>query len=307
MKKSVGIEKQARSRRRMGPLLAVTLLVLLSAYLLVCGVAADRLSQAYRRPLGTTPAAYGLPYEEVAFMSAVDAVPLKGWLIGTPGAPTVLALHGRNSARDDGNIMTVAQELVRHGYSVFTFDFRTHGESGGSRYSLGMLETRDVAGALQYLEGRGVEKIGALGFSMGASVGLLSLRDHPEIRAYVSDSAYADLPALLDVEMPKATRLPSFFTPGILLAGKLFYGIDLSNTKPEREMARLGNRPLLLIHGEGDELIPVSHAYALQKAGAGNPNLAVWIVPGAGHVQAVNLAREEYLGRVVSFFDQHLR
>src|SRR3990170_3409555 len=121
-------------------------------------------------PVTLSPAAYGLAYEDVEFPSAVDGIVLKGWLIDSPGTKTIVVMHGRNSVRDEPNvgILELAQALVGQGYDVLTFDFRAHGESGGTRYALGQFEVRDVAGALDYLKGRGVREVGVIGYSMGA-------------------------------------------------------------------------------------------------------------------------------------------
>ena len=63
---------------------------------------------------------------------------------------------------------------------------------------------------------------------------------------------------------------------------------------------------MLLIHGTADEDVPLSHAYMLQQAGANDPNLQLWIVPGAEHVRAFRHVPDEYLKRVLAFFKQYL-
>jgi fermentation-respiration switch protein FrsA (DUF1100 family) len=145
-----------------------------------------------------------------------------------------------------------------------------------------------------------------LAHSMGASAGLLTAPDHPEMRAIVADSAYADLFTILDRERSKVWGLSSLFNPGILLISKAVYGVDPLTTEPKRAVARLGDRPVLLIHSSVDDLIPVSEAYKLQKAGASDPNLQLWVAPGSGHVTAFADNRQEYLNRVLVFFDKYL-
>ena len=71
-------------------------------------------------------------------------------------------------------------------------------------------------------------------------------------------------------------------------------------------MARLGARPVLLIHSTSDQDIPVSHAYALQQAGRLDPNLEVWITTGPGHVRSFKSAPALYLQHVLTFFDKYL-
>jgi pimeloyl-ACP methyl ester carboxylesterase len=288
-------------------LAAVAIILAVLAYLAVSTVAADRLSHPDRKPVTGTPADYGLKYERVSFRSAIDNIRLEGWYIDSPGSKVIVMLHGRNGVRNDadGTALKITRSLVEHNYDVFMFDFRAHGESAGDRYSFGELEVRDVAGALNYLKSRGVTEVGAIGFSMGASTELNAAPDYPEMRAIISDSAFADAGSILELHLKDAAGLPSFVAPGVMLMGRM-YGVDLAKNRPQRQVTRLGNRPLLLIHGTEDELIPVSHAYVLKEAAEGNPNATLWIVPGACHTCAYNVDNALYMERIIGFFDKHL-
>jgi fermentation-respiration switch protein FrsA (DUF1100 family) len=258
-----------------------------------------------RHALHTTPAEYGLSYENVAFKGVPDGVPLSGWYIDSPGTSTIIITHGSNTVRDNYIVMEISTYLVGRGYDVFTFDFRGHGASGGSTGSLGPWEARDIAGALAYLKGRGVTRLGALGHSMGAAAILLAAPDQPEIAAIVADSSFADLFTILDRERSKA-GIPSLFTPGVLMASKAFFGVDPLTNEPREAVSRLDDRPLLIIHSSVDDLIPPSEAYKLREAAAGNPNADLWVAPGNAHVSAFAMNKEEYLQRVAGFFDRNL-
>ncbi|HMA35998.1 MAG TPA: alpha/beta fold hydrolase [Chloroflexia bacterium] len=287
-----------------GVLLALSLL----GYLSICAYAADRFSHPIRQPVGQCRD-YGLTCEDVQFPSTEDRVLLRGWFIAGAGRPTLMMLHGRDGRRDDPTIgmMDIARALHQHGYAVLLFDFRAHGTSGGDRYSLGDWERRDIAGALRYLQGRGIAGVGALGFSMGAATELRAAPAHPEMRALVLDSPFADLGPLIDLHLTEISGLPRIFTPGILLTAQTLYGMDLVDNRPTEEMAQLGTRPVLLIHSTTDDFIPVSQAYALQRAGANDPNLQVWFTTGPLHVRSYKTYPAEYLRRVIGFFDANLR
>jgi fermentation-respiration switch protein FrsA (DUF1100 family) len=88
---------------------------------------------------------------------------------------------------------------------------------------------------------------------------------------------------------------------------RVLYGIDIPDNRPARALASLGSRPVLLIHGTGDELIPVSNASLLQKAGANDPNFELWIAAGSSHANAYHDYPEEYTKRVLAFFDKYLQ
>jgi pimeloyl-ACP methyl ester carboxylesterase len=280
----------------------------LAAYLGVGAYAATTMSHPIRQKLRGTPADLGLPYENVAFPSAEDHIPLKGWLIGGHGGPTIIFVHGKDGNRDDPTIglPLIGQALVHHGYDVLAFDLRGHGESGGSRFSLGYLEARDVAGAVAFLKRRGRTELGAFGWSLGAATVLNAAPDLPDLRALVVESAFAAVTDLMATQIPLTTHLPGLFTPGILLMSDLLYGFRPQQNRPERALARLGTRPLLLIQDGADEFIPPAHATRLQQAGAANPNFQFWQVPGATHVRGYQTCPDEYMRRVIAFFDANL-
>ena len=57
-------------------------------------------------------------------------------------------------------------------FIFWLFDFRYFGESEGAYTTAGLLETRDVQAAVEYVKSRSdvnPERIGAMGFSMSAS------------------------------------------------------------------------------------------------------------------------------------------
>jgi hypothetical protein len=276
-------------------------------YVGVSLLVADRISRPVRRPLHTTPAVYGLPYEDVAFTSAGDNVPLGGWYVDTPGDRTIMILHGAGSVRDNFINMEVGRALAHQGFDIFLFDFRGHGGSGGDRTSLGEWEKRDIAGALAYLGSRGIDRVGVLGYSMGAAVALLAAPDLPQIEAIVADSAFSDLFSVVESERARM-GVPNLFNPGYVFASKSLFGVDILANEPKRAIMRLGDRPVLLIHGEEDALIPVEQAYELRDfaLAAGNRDVELWVVPLANHVGALGGDPEEYVGRVAAFFDSHL-
>ena len=279
------------------------------AYLAVCAYIANQMTLAVRNPLQSTPADFGMAYEAVAFPSLGDQIPLRGWYIGKGGRQTILMLHAKDGRRDDPTIglMEIARGLVQHGYNVFVFDFRGHGESGGTRVGVASLEVRDVGGALEYLKTRGITQVGTLGFSMGAATALNSAAVYPAMHVVVADSPFADFQELLNYHMVTDAHLPALFTPGTMFISWPLFGMDFGNDKPARALAQLGSRPVLLIHSANDTDVPMSHDRELQAAGASDPNLRTWLVPGAAHVRAFRTLPDEYMRRVTEFFDEFLR
>jgi uncharacterized protein len=117
----------------------------------------------------------------------------------------------------------------------------------------------------------------------------------------VADSGFATLTSIVNGGLRLLYRLPPFpFAPLIVAFGQLLVGARISLNRPIAHVARLAPRPLLIIHGDQDRLIPVGDGHALHAA-AGHPK-ELWIAPGAGHVQTFGQDTDAYLARVDRFF-----
>ena len=139
---------------------------------------------------------------------------------------------------------------------------------------------------------------------MGASTLLLEAAQNPEIQVAVMDSPYGDLPDLLKTQLSRHSHLPSWFNPGILTAARWIYGVRTEELVPIRAARSWGDRPLLLIHGESDTIVPVSQAYKLAEA-AGASCLTLTL-PGVEHVQAYESDPKAYVSMIEAFFHDHL-
>jgi pimeloyl-ACP methyl ester carboxylesterase len=67
---------------------------------------------------------------------------------------------------------------------------------------------------------------------------------------------------------------------------------------------RIAPRPLLIVHGGADALIPVDNAYALYER-AGQPK-ELWVVPGVEHARVPEAEPRAYAERVAAFFARWL-
>ncbi len=292
--------------------LKVILAVILAAIAAFLGISVylgHSMTAVERLPITEDPSICGLDYEEVAFPSRVDELTLYGWYLPAEDSDEVIIMvHGAEQHRADPGVkmLDIACELVEHDYSVLMFDLRGHGESEGNRMSAGYYETRDLGGAVDYVAGLGFEDIGVLGFSMGAVTAILTAADDDNIDAIVSDSAYADLNDMIEPQFAERSSFPKFFLRPLLFMVKMVYGVDFTAIKPVEVVGDIAPRPILFIHGELDDTVPVAHAYSLMEA-SDNPLNELWVVSDVGHVEAYATYPEEYMDRVTAFFDEALR
>jgi dipeptidyl aminopeptidase/acylaminoacyl peptidase len=263
-----------------------------------------------RYPLHIPPSTYRAAYEDATFESS-DGVTLKGWIIKPPvekpGMPGIIICHGLGANRSDFTDLAVM--LAQRGYWVLAFDFRAHGESGGSRSSLGHHEQKDVLAALAFLTERpGIDRnrIGIFGFSLGGSTAILSAARTGKFAAVIADSAFTSLRDQAHGAINGFYHLPSFpFVNLSILAYELYFQTAVKNISPESVIGRIAPVPLFIIAGEGDEMIPAENGRRLFRA-AQEPK-ELWVIPVGGHGGTIAAAGEEYNKRVGEFFDKRLQ
>ncbi len=279
-------------------------LLLVAGYVGISLFTAERLTHPTNHPLQIDPrrvSSDALPWS----VRTSDGVTLRGWYLPTDERRRLIVLvHGMWSSWLE--MAALGRDLHRGRYDVLLFDLRGHGQSDPSRLTLGRRERTDIRAVMTWAKAEGFtqDRIGWLGYSMGASTLLLEAAQNPDIQVVVMDSPYGNLPELLKQQLSKHSHLPGWFNPGILTAARWVYGVRTDDLVPIRAARYWGNRPLLLIHGESDSIVPVSQAYQLADA-AGSSCLTM-MLPGVDHVQAYQSDPEAYVSLIEGFFQDHL-
>lgn len=286
--------------------IAVGVLVLV-AFLAVVGISAhigDQLTSPERETLTFTPKTLGVKYENITIESE-DQQDLYGWWIPhpTPRATIVFAHgYGKNREQSDLPLKELIPEFHEQGYQFLTFDFRGSGISEGDRVTVGAKEQSDLAAAIAYAKERSDGPIVLYGVSMGAATALATA-DETDVAAVIADSPFSDLRGYLEANLPVWSDLPNFpFTPVIMTVTPWFTGLDADVVKPIDDMAQIA-APVLLIHSQGDDAIPVSESEQLAKAGE---DVELWVTENDGHVQSHRSFQTEYRRTVFEFLERVL-
>lgn len=282
--------------------------VALLGYLAVSFAVAERFTHAVRHPVDRAPVVAAASYEDITLRTS-DGLTLRGWYFPTPGDRAAVIVHGKDSNRLEGGEKSerMTDFLMAEGYSVVLFDMRGHGNSEGDRFSLGYLERRDLAAAIEFLLARGFaeERIALIGISMGAGVALQELLVHPGVGAVVADSAYASARALVEENLERTAGVPSWFTPGFLLWTRIAFGLDGDAVRPIDAVRAHPERAILFIHCTADELIGVHHVNELRAAST-NSASDLWLVQPCPHARAFNHHPVEYQERMLAFLEAQI-
>jgi len=255
-----------------------------------------------------TPRRLGVNAEELSFRTA-DGLTLHGWWFeanprvpstdtgavagaageGAPSgrsgadgsfAPVLLWAHGNG-----GNLVgraPHAQVLADEGLSVFVFDYRGYGRSEGNPNEAGIYV--DMEAAYEFLvQERGIaaERIILLGRSLGSAPAarLSTMVPHAGV--------------VLVSPLPSARRM----------ARRMFGGlpIDVFATAdfPVVDWVAQRSTPLLIFHGDRDEVIPLAYGREVFEAAADPKELVM--LAGAGHNDVLAAGGRRYLDPLVEF------
>lgn len=250
-----------------------------------------------RRAVRPLPADFDFPTEQVSF-AATDGVTLWGWFVPCAGSTRgAVLLHGNGSTRSQ--MIARARWLRTQGYAVLLYDARGHGESGGERVSFGLLETRDLLGALDYVRSRGATDIGCIGASQGGATIALAAEQLRNVRWVVLEAVFPDLPLAMDRRFRHTLHLPGWFA-GLLMRpiAEWRIGASAREIAPLKMVGRL-KCPALILGGERDPYTTVEDTRALYAAAAGPKQL--WLVPNAGHVDLYGAAGRNYEEHLAEF------
>ena len=282
--------------------------------LLLCTLAAEVLTVTSRKSTGETPQTYGMRYEEVTLSAQEDGLEIAAWYIPVEGqspeqVPAIVMVHGWTASRTVGfnqHFLQMAQELHKSGMAVMMIDLRGHGESEAAHVSFGVYERRDVLAAIDELLRRGhpESKIGLLGTSMGAASVVGAAAEHPAVGAVVTDSLFADIHPVLEGQWRAVSGLPPALLQVTLGMFKAMNGYELTASRPIDEIAQLSGRPLMMIHCQADNLIPLEQFQRLQQAA---PWAETWLVEECQHAEIYEYVAQEYSQKVVGFFEAGLQ
>ena len=289
----------------MNILIGITILIIAFSFILVYAN-----THPPKYPLHVPPSMYKAEYENISFTSE-DGILLKGWLMKpaqhVKRSPAIIICHGLGANRSD--FTELAASLVQRGYFVLTFDFRAHGESSGSRTSLGLHEQKDIAAALACIKTHSEiapERIGIYGFSLGGSSAILAAAKTGAFSAVVADSAFTSLKDQARDAITGFYHLPAFpFLPLAITGYELYFQARAGQVSPVSMISRISPVPVLIIAGEGDKLIPSYNGRKLYAAALEPKEL--WIIPNADHGGTLAAAGDEYEKKVGEFFDRSLK
>lgn len=300
----ISLRSRSPSRRLLAAL--TTALAGAATFVALAGEYGHRqITHAHRNDFRDDPSRWGIGPAEELDLATCDGIRLHSWLFRAPRATaSVIVLHGHGGNKH--TTLPIAQILYPR-FNVLLLDHRGHGESDGVRTTIGYEERLDVHAAVDVLVGRGLGPVGIFGMSMGAATAILAAAEDERIVAVLADSPYGRLRWAV-AQSARLRGYPALVAPALAYLGcfatALHLGYPMRAFDPVEVIHRISPRPLFLLHGVDDDVIPVASAHALYER-AGDPK-ELWLLDGLKHCKALEGAYEPFRARVVSFFERSL-
>ena len=212
------------------------------------------------RTLAAVPADFGLRAEELS-IPAGDGVRLHGWWIDGPGRRVLIWYHG-NAGNIADRLPNARWFVEQLGVAVVLVDYRGYGRSAGAPDEAGLY--RDGLAIYDAVAARAVpaRDVILFGRSLGGAVAIEVALRRPA-GAVALEAAFRSVPAL--------ARVHYWFVPRRAIRTQM---------DNESKIGRVP-APMLLLHGDRDRLVPLSHGRRLFERAARPARLHV--VAGAGH------------------------
>lgn len=276
--------------------------VLVGAVLLVAvGVFLDRMALLMIRPRIRTHArnVRTLPFQAREHLFTSLGQELRGWFVDPEedtGGPVAVLVHGWGSSH--GRMTHLAQPLLEAGHPVFLFDVRFHGDSPEAPYVTARHFRDDTLAATREVRGAFPDRpVVLVGHSMGGSAAILAVAEGAPVDGLVTVASPADLwgvwAAFFDQKGLPGRWIVRIFNP----FWRYRAGVPFRTLRPDVRMGEV-SVPYLLLHGDRDNSVPVSHAGVLARQAGVEP----MILAGEGHSDL--LASKRLHEAVLDFLDR---
>jgi dienelactone hydrolase len=201
---------------------------------------------------------------------------------GSEWARGIIVCHGFGSRKE--NYADTGERAAAAGLAALVMDLRGHGESEGE---VDANIFNDVAAALLYLQSRpevNPTAISIRGASMGGWLAVHTAAYLPDLTSVIAVCPASDLQMSVLMEevsmVQRGHASPVVPEPpprvNVNSTATLLYRLDISKV-----VKRISPRPLLLIHCEGDEVVPAHSSEQLYNEALEPKTL--WLLPGGDH------------------------
>ena len=196
----------------------------------------------------------------------------------------VILCHGMESNKDSDKLVLLSRALAQRGVMVLRFDFRYVGESSGKFEDITYSgEVEDLKAAHALVQSRNPGKTAILGSSMGGTVALLFAAQQASLAALVTVAAQIH-PERFPRRVLTPAQAEQWRTQGFTHYNGQRINLSLLDDLDSLDVPEAVKKitcPVLILHGDKDEVVPVEEAYELDACLTNSKRLS--ILPATDH------------------------
>lgn len=191
------------------------------------------------------------------------------------------------------------------GFSVFLYDHRNHGLSGGTYTSMGYFEKYDLKTCSDFIFNKLGNDItlGVFGESMGAATVLQYCAIDKRVSFCIEDCGYSNVFSLFKHRLKEDYKIN--FLPLLLLSNmimKIRYGWSFQKASPIKYINEI-EIPILFIHGDSDDYVPTYMVYDLYNSKSKGYK-DIYIAKNAKHADALLSNPLKYTAVIDKFLEK---
>jgi alpha/beta superfamily hydrolase len=217
----------------------------------------------------------------------------------------VILCHGMESNKESDKLVLLGHELARRGLLALRFDFACTGQNGKFEEITYSGEVDDLQVAFAFMRDRQAGEIAILGSSMGGTVALLFAAQLTGIATVVTIAAPVHPERftsrlLTPAQIQEWRETGHTFYHGRRLNVSLLHDLEKLNAPAA---ARQISCPVLILHGDRDDVVPVQEAHELYGYLSGSKKLS--ILRGADHRLSDPALMDRALFEAVEWLCEH--
>lgn len=215
----------------------------------------------------------------------------------------VIMVHGYMGSA--ATLINPIKWFMKKKYNLLVVDLRGHGLSEGKYIGMGWSDRLDILEWIEYIASIDLQaEIVLYGESMGGATVMNVAGENPKyVKAVIEDCGYTSVWDIFSTQIEEYGKMKYIllYTTTFITYLRTGYNLKEASCIKQVEKSKI---PILFIHGEDDDFVPVSMMYELYEHASCNKEKLV--IKNAGHANSYNVDPDTYYSTVESFLSRHL-
>jgi putative redox protein len=212
------------------------------------------------------------------------------------------------SNKNSEKLVDLGTALAEHGILALRFDFAYVGESDGRFEDITYSgEVDDLRAAYALIQGRHPGKTAILGSSMGGTVAMMFAAQEPQVAALVTIAAPLH-PENFPKRMLTPAQIQTWREQGFTIYHGQRLNASLLDDLDQLDVVGSARRivcPVLILHGDADEVVPVAEAYELDGCLTAIKRLEIF--PDSDHGLSDPAVMQRAMAAALAWLVEHVR